>query len=252
MHDAIADRAQQYLSEPTRPWRAPGTHVEAMEAHVHSLPVPTPREASSLRPSLRTDCAAFAPMKTMLLFASLASSAVAQTTNVKCVTTAGSFTAVVERSNSPQGVDRFLELVSSGFFTDMLLYRVIPGFLIQFGVAADPKVQAKWQNDKLPDEPNLHKFRGGTLSYAGAGADSRSCHLFVALAPNGARLGNAKHETTLGHITEVEVFEKVADNFKASGYPDSRQPAGRACGLSRRATPPRPSTRSLTRSSRAP
>ena len=49
----------------------------------------------------------------MLLLASLAASAVAQTTNVKCVTTAGSFTAVVERSNSPQGVDRFLELVSS-------------------------------------------------------------------------------------------------------------------------------------------
>ena len=58
--------------------------------------------------------------------------------------------------------------MSSGFFTDMLLYRVIPGFLIQFGVAADPKVQAKWQNDKIPDEPNLHKFRGGTLSFAGA------------------------------------------------------------------------------------
>ena len=49
----------------------------------------------------------------VLLLASLASPAVAQTTNVKCVTTAGSFTAAVERSNSPQGVDRFLELASS-------------------------------------------------------------------------------------------------------------------------------------------
>ena len=159
-------------------------------------------------------------MRTALIIASLASS-VAQTTNVKCVTTAGSFTAVVERSNSPQGVDRFLELVSTGFFTDMLLYRVIPGFLIQFGVAADPQVQAKWQNSKIPDEPNLVKFKGGTLSYAGAGADSRSCHLFVALSPNGANLGNALHEATLGHITEVEVFEQVAKNFQASGYPDT-------------------------------
>ena len=159
-------------------------------------------------------------MRAALLLASLAS-AVAQTTNVKCMTTAGSFTAVVERSNSPQGVDRFLELVSSGFFTDMLLYRVIPGFLVQFGVAAEPQVQAKWQDDKIPDEPNLVDFRGGTLSYAGAGADSRSCHLFVALTPNGASLGNAQHETTLGHITEVEVFEQVAKNFRASGYPDT-------------------------------
>lgn len=159
-------------------------------------------------------------MRNVLLFASLASS-VAQTTNVKCVTTAGSFTAVVERSNSPQGVDRFLELVTSGFFTDMLLYRVIPGFLVQFGVAAEPQVQAKWQNNKIPDETNQVKFRGGTLSFAGAGANSRSCHLFVALSPNGANLGNALHETTLGHITEVEVFEQVAKNFQASGYPDT-------------------------------
>ena len=114
-----------------------------------------------------------------------------------------------------------MELVNSGFFTDMLLYRVIPGFLIQFGVAAEPQVQAKWQNNRITDEKNQVKFRGGTLSFAGAGADSRSCHLFVALSPNGANLGNALHETTLGHITEVEVFEQVAKNFKAAGYPDT-------------------------------
>lgn len=114
-----------------------------------------------------------------------------------------------------------MELVSDGFFTDMLLYRVIPGFLVQFGVAADPKVQAKWQDARIPDEPNQVNFKGGTLSFAGAGENSRSCHLFVALSPNGNSLGKAKHETTLGHIKEVEVFEKVASNFRATGYPDT-------------------------------
>ena len=158
---------------------------------------------------------------TLVLILAFLASCAAQTSHVKCETTAGSFTAVVDRSLSPQGVDRFLELVQDGFFTDMLLYRVIPGFLIQFGVAADPKVQAKWQNARIPDEPNQMKFRGGTLSFAGAGSDSRSCHLFVALSPNGNNLGSAKHETTLGHIKEVEVFEKVAKNFQASGYPDT-------------------------------
>tara|TARA_B100000780_G_scaffold201009_1_gene142473 strand:+ start:628 stop:882 length:255 start_codon:yes stop_codon:yes gene_type:complete len=69
----------------------------------------TPRVLFASPPSRRS----LGAMKTALLLASLAASAVAQTTNVKCVTTAGSFTAVVERSNSPQGVDRFLELVSS-------------------------------------------------------------------------------------------------------------------------------------------
>lgn len=91
------------------------------------------------------------------------------------------------RSAAPLGVGRFLTLVQEGFFTDMLLYRVIPGFLIQFGVAADPEVMAKWDTpNTFPDELNRAMFEGGTLSYAGAGKDSRCCHFFVALEPNGA------------------------------------------------------------------
>jgi len=141
-------------------------------------------------------------------------------TCVRLVTTAGDCHIVVDRAYSPGGVDRFLELVESGFFTDMLLYRVLPGFLVQFGSAADPSLQARWQDSKIPDEPNRVTFRGGTLSYAGNGVDSRTCHLFVALSPYGAECGKAHHETTIGHVQEVEVFEKVAANFEASGYPD--------------------------------
>lgn len=121
---------------------------------------------------------------------------------------------------SPKGVDRFLELVESGFFTDMLLYRVLPGSLVQFGCAADPSVQARWQDARLPDEPNRATFRAGTVSFAGSGTDSRSCHLFVALSPYGAALGRAAHEATIGHVQEVEVFEKIVANFAANGFPD--------------------------------
>ena len=135
-------------------------------------------------------------------------------------TTAGDCACVVDRAYSPGGVDRFLELVKDGFFTDMLLYRVLPGFLIQFGCAADPAVQARWEDASLPDEPNRATFRHGTLSFAGGGTDSRSCHLFVALSPQGAALGKAAHEATIGHIQEPEVFAKIAANFEEQGYPD--------------------------------
>ena len=141
-------------------------------------------------------------------------------TRVRLVTTAGACDVVVDRALSPAGVDRFLTLVEDNFFEDMLLYRVLPGFLVQFGCAADPLVHARWQDARIPDEPNRATFRGGTLSFAGSGPDSRSCHLFVALSPQGAELGNAAHEATLGHVQEVEVFEKVAANFESSGYPD--------------------------------
>ena len=140
-------------------------------------------------------------------------------TRVLFRTTAGDCTCVVDRAYSPEGVDRFLKLVEDGFFTDMLLYRVLPGFLVQFGCAADPSSRPLSMTS-LPDEPNRATFRHGTLSYAGSGTDSRSCHLFVALSPHGAGLGKAAHEATIGHIQEMEVFETVASNFEERGYPD--------------------------------
>ena len=102
----------------------------------------------------------------------------------------------------------------------MLLYRVFTNFLVQFGVAADPNVQKKWQNANIPDEPNNTPFRKGTLSFAGSGKDSRSCHLFVALNKG---LGNAPHETTLGHLDDegIATFEKVVRNHAAAGYADT-------------------------------
>ena len=140
---------------------------------------------------------------------------------VRFETTAGSFTATVDRALSPNGVDRFLELVGEGFFADMLLYRVIPGFLVQFGIASEPATMAKWDGQKIADEPRRADFQAGTLSYAGSGADSRSCHFFVALAPSGLRLGKAKHESPIGVVDAagVAVFEAVARNFEESGYP---------------------------------
>ena len=121
---------------------------------------------------------------------------------------------------------RVSKLVRTGFLDGQILYRVIPGFLVQFGVAADPKVHARWQRGekrRLKDEPNRMPFRHGTLSFAGAGTDSRTSHLFVALAPNGVRLGRGTpHEATLGHVVSgMETWERVVANYQKSGYKDT-------------------------------
>jgi peptidyl-prolyl cis-trans isomerase A (cyclophilin A) len=146
---------------------------------------------------------------------------VSEMRRVRFKTSAGDFHVSLDRALSPRGVDRFLELVEDGFFEDMLLYRVLPGFLVQFGVAADPAMSAKWNNVRLKDEQNRGAFRAGTVSYAGSGAHSRSCHFFVALEPQGAKLGKAMHEAAIGYVDEVEVFEQVVRNFQAAGYPDT-------------------------------
>jgi|EP00326_Haptolina_ericina_P031930 peptidyl-prolyl cis-trans isomerase A (cyclophilin A) len=151
-----------------------------------------------------------------------------KTTRVKFVTSAGDFTVEVDRALSPAGVDRFLQLVNSGFFDGQLLYRVISGFLVQFGVAVDPGVMAQWDSAPLPDEPNRALFRRGTLSYAGSGPDSRTCHMFVSLDSLG-RLGGADHEATLGWVDEADLFviEQIVRNYGMTGYKDtgSLQPA---------------------------
>ena len=143
---------------------------------------------------------------------------------LKFSTSAGDFTVEVDRALSPSGVDRLLDLVSSGFFENQLLYRVIPGFLIQFGVAADPKVHAQWDQAeaRLPDEPNRAPFRRGTLSFAGSGPSSRTCHMFIALEPHGRRLGKAEHEAALGRVDDLglDVLESIVQRFETTGYPD--------------------------------
>ena len=139
---------------------------------------------------------------------------------VQCTTTAGPFTMTLDPALSPKGVERVLEMVEDKFFDNMLLYRVIANFLVQFGVAADPEKQARYDTRRIADEPNKEAFRKGTISFAGNGKDSRSCHLFVALNTG---LGNAPHEATLGHLDQkgFATFERVVKNHKAAGYPDT-------------------------------
>jgi len=176
----------------------------------------------------RTEAALFSCLVTLSLICVISGQSASDLTDeqqvkVVCLTTAGKFTVTLTPSYSPLGVERYLDLVDGGFFENMLLYRVISGFLVQFGVAADPNVQAKYQNARFKDEPNAVPFRAGTLSFAGNGIDSRSSHLFVALDPNGVNLGSELHEATLGHLDEegIQTFERVVNNHRLAGYGDT-------------------------------
>ena len=145
---------------------------------------------------------------------------------VRFCTTAGDFVIELDLSLSPSGVTRFLELVDDAFFTDQLLYRVDPGFVVQFGIASQPLMQAKWDPKigapvaPLPDEPNRAAFKAGSVSFAGSGVDSRSCHLFIALEPGARALGKASHETVLGNVEDegMLVLEQLVKNREEKDY----------------------------------
>jgi peptidyl-prolyl cis-trans isomerase A (cyclophilin A) len=133
--------------------------------------------------------------------------------------TKGDFTIVMKRAWAPLGYDRFLELVRANFFDNQIIYRVLPGFLVQFGVAADPSVQAKWSSSTITDDPQQNiPFTAGTVSFAGSGQDSRSSHIFIALDPAGKALGTALHERPFGRIHAPRQQKMVASLY--SGYGD--------------------------------
>src|SRR5438105_11525458 len=75
------------------------------------------------------------------------------TFKAKFETTGGTFVIEVKREWSPNGADRFYQLVSSGLYDDCKFFRVVPGFVVQFGINGDPKVSAKWRDDRIQDDP---------------------------------------------------------------------------------------------------
>ena len=99
-------------------------------------------------------------------------------------TSRGPFTVAVTRALSPHGADRFYQLVSSGYFTDVRFFRVVPGFVAQFGMSGDPTVNVKWSKDTIPDEPVKESNARGTLVFAKAGPNSRSNQFFINLVDN--------------------------------------------------------------------
>lgn len=100
-------------------------------------------------------------------------------------TTKGRVVIEVTRSLAPNGADRFYNLVRSGYFTDIAFFRVIPGFMCQFGIHGDPDVSAKWRDANLNDDPVKGSNTRGAITFATAGPNTRTTQLFINFGDNG-------------------------------------------------------------------
>jgi len=106
------------------------------------------------------------------------------TFNVTFDTTKGPVVVEVHRDWAPIGADHFYELVKSGYFDGCRFFRVLPSFVVQFGIAADPAATRKWKEPALVDDPVLRHNVRGTLVYATAGPNTRTTQLFINLVDN--------------------------------------------------------------------
>ena len=103
-------------------------------------------------------------------------------------TTKGTFVVTVHRAWAPLGADRFYNLVRAHFFDGVRFFRVVTGFVVQFGISPDPAVSRAWQNANIKDDPVKASNTAGTITYADAGPNTRTTQVFINLANNASNL----------------------------------------------------------------
>lgn len=99
-------------------------------------------------------------------------------------TTQGVIVVEVHREWAPLGADRLYNLVKIGFFDDVAFFRVIDGFMAQFGYHGDPAVIDVWKDAAIKDDPVVKSNKRGFVSFATSGANSRTTNLFINTADN--------------------------------------------------------------------
>lgn len=103
---------------------------------------------------------------------------------VKFETTKGAFIAQVTRASAPLGADRFYNLVKMGYYNDVAFFRVKEGFVAQFGIHGDPKVNDKWKSANINDDPTRESNVRGAITFATRGPNTRTTQLFINFGDN--------------------------------------------------------------------
>jgi peptidyl-prolyl cis-trans isomerase A (cyclophilin A) len=140
---------------------------------------------------------------------------------VKLETTKGDIIIDVHREWAPLGAARFEELVSAGFYNDVAFFRVMAGFMAQTGVSGKPKLNAKWGNKPLRDEPPKQKNTRGMVTFAKAGLNSRTTQFFINLVDN-TQL-DAMGFSPFGKVRDMTAVEALYSGY-GDGPPGGKGP----------------------------
>ena len=149
-----------------------------------SAPEPPPAEPTEKAPPKEPVAEKPAGPNPALLNPSLAKEKAPAQFQVKFETTKGAFVAQVTRASAPLGADRFYNLVKMGYYNDVAFFRVIDGFMAQFGIHGDPKVNDKWESANINDDPTRESNVRGAISFATRGPNTRTTQLFINFGDN--------------------------------------------------------------------
>jgi peptidyl-prolyl cis-trans isomerase A (cyclophilin A) len=136
-------------------------------------------------------------------------------------TTKGDLYIDVRRSWAPLGADRFFNLVKLGYFEDIALFRVIPGFVAQGGLHGVPAVNAIWRAAAIQDDPVTQSNTRGMLTFATSGPNSRTTQFFLNLGDN-ANL-DAMGFAPIGRVRDLSMLDKIYSGY-GEGAPAGEGP----------------------------
>ena len=142
--------------------------------------------------------------------------------DVKFVTTAGDFTVKVTRAWAPNGADRFYNLVRHHFYDGAAFFRVLPGFMAQFGLSPYPEVSKVWENATIKDDPIVQSNHRGFVSFATAGPNTRTTQVFINYGNNEA-LDKSGFSAFAVVSDGMEVVDKLYNGY-GEGAPDGHGP----------------------------
>jgi peptidyl-prolyl cis-trans isomerase A (cyclophilin A) len=127
-------------------------------------------------------------------------------------TSKGAFVIEVHRDWAPKGADRFYNLVKNGFFDDTRFFRVVPDFMVQFGLNGDPAIQRNWANANIQDDPKNQSNKKGFVTFATRGPNTRTTQIFINYKDNGFL--DAQGFTPFGQvISGMDVVEKITSQY---------------------------------------
>jgi peptidyl-prolyl cis-trans isomerase A (cyclophilin A) len=142
---------------------------------------------------------------------------------VKFKTTRGEFTVQVTRAWSPLGADRFYNLAKAHFYDNTAFFRVVPGFVVQFGIAEKPAVSAAWKHTEIADDPVTQTNKRGYLSFATAGPNTRTTQIFINLKDNPRLDGMGFSPFAVVEGTGMNVVEMMYEGYGDNVGPDQDQ-----------------------------
>jgi len=145
------------------------------------------------------------------------------TYKVKFDTSKGSFVVEVHRDWAPFGADRFYNLVKNGFYDNARFFRVISGFMVQFGINGDPQVSAKWRQANIQDDPVRASNHAGYITFATAGPNTRTTQVFINFADN--RALDSQGFAPFGQVTSGMSVVKALYSGYGEGAPQGNGPA---------------------------